>query len=190
MLKRYSFVLLLFVCALGIAENIDDPKEPELIINPDFVNKERYNLIYKKEKQDEFFKGYVKSLTSFYLEGLVWEGNEQGNQRIHIDFVKGIYITGYTIEKKTFDDLSLVFYFPYQFDIVLKSGDIKKKVRGRIPQIDSFVVYNEYGDEKCFTYFGRYWQEDKKQFSDNGSSNFDETPPIPEGVVRYIEFNR
>jgi len=84
--------------------------------------------------------------------------------------------------------LSVVFYFPYVFDIKLKNGTEIKGAKGRIKELDSFEVYNEIGKEKCFTYFIRYWLEDKKVFSDDGSSNFNEKAKVPKDVVIFLDF--
>jgi len=166
-------------------DNIKDPKDP--VVKGD---KSNTNVKIEYQKQDGFFiKGYVKKLSNFYLSGLVWDGNENANQNILIDFVESIRINAYTPVKKQNKNLSVVFYFPYIFDIKLKNGTEIKGAKGRIKELDSFEVYNEIGKEKCYTYFIRYWLEDKKIFSDNGSSDFNEKAKVPKEVVIFLDFS-
>ena len=76
------------------------------------ASKERYNITVKKE-DGFFYKGYIENSKGFYLNDLTWEGNESGNRKIMIDFVKSIRVMGYKINIKTFDQLSLVYYVPH-----------------------------------------------------------------------------
>jgi hypothetical protein len=145
-----------------------------------------YNVEFQNQK-GVFGKGILKELKGFYLK-LTWPGNESGSEEILIDFVKSIRIKGYTPVKKSKDNLSLVYYFPQVYDIELKDGKKIKGAQGRIQELDSFVVYNSTGRVKCYTYFVRYWLEDKKMFNDNKSKNFDESPKVPDQVVIYVEF--
>ncbi len=185
------FIVTFLVCTILLNGQVKTPKDPT---DPnkdstDSVPKAKYNLEIKK--QDGFFyKCFAEGMNGFYLDGLTWEGNESGNRKIMIDFVKSINIRGYKINVKTFDNLSLVYYVPQVFDIELKNGQSIKNAQGTIKQLDVFDVYDEMGKEKMYTFFVRYWQEDKKVFSDNNSDDFNETPAIPKNVVTFIEFTK
>ncbi len=185
--KFLSIIILLTAFCANAIEivNPESPKEPEA--EKKNITKKQYNIEFKKQ-DGLFYRGYTESMTGFYLDKLTWDGNSEGNQAKLIDFVKSINIKGYKMSKRTAENLSLVYYIPYIFDIELKNGTIIKDAKGRIPQIDSFYVFDETGKEKCFTYFMRYWLEDKRIFSDNNSDDYDETPPLPKELVTFIEF--
>lgn len=193
--KKRLFVLL-FVCFVSFlfAVEVKEPVEPD---DPSAsetketatITKGKYNLDFKKQ-DGLFYRGYVESLTGFYLDSLTWEGNREGNQAKLIDFVRSIHVKGYQMVKRSAGNLSIVYYIPRIFDIELKNGQMIQNAEGRIPELDTFYVYDETGKEKCFTYFVRYWLEDKKQFSDNGSDDFDETPPLPKELVTFLEFTK
>lgn len=186
--KIWSFFILFTVVCTHAIEivNPESPKDPEA--GNTNITKKQYNIDFKKQ-DGLFYRGFTEGMTGFYLDQLTWEGNSEGNQAKLIDFVKSINIKGYKMSKRTAENLSAVYYVPYIFDIELKNGTMIKNAKGRIPQIDSFYVYDETGKEKCFTYFLRYWLEDKRIFSDNNSDDYDETPPLPKELVTFIEFN-
>lgn len=185
--KIVSFIILLTAFYANAIEivNPESPKDPE--VEKKNITKKQYNIEFKKQ-DGLFYRGYTEGMTGFYLDKLTWDGNSEGNQAKLIDFVKSINIKGYKMSKRTAENLSLVYYIPYIFDIELKNGSMIKDAKGRIPQIDSFYVFDETGKEKCFTYFMRYWLEDKRVFSDNNSNDYDETPPLPKELVTFIEF--
>ena len=194
-LLLFSYVLIVPLYSGNILKEPIDPRNPnlnanvsDLIIsdNDDKENQINCKIEYKK-KSGFFNKGIIKKFSGQYLN-LTWAGNEIGSQEILIDFVKSISIKGYITEKKRKKNLSLVFYFPYLFDIELKNGEHIKNAKGRMKQLDSFVAYNSMGKEKCFTYFVRYWLEDRKIFNDNKSADYSEIPNVPKSVVIYIEF--
>lgn len=159
---------------------LDENKEKDIIIE------EKNNIKYQNKKGD-ITEGVTNDFKGVYLN-LTWEGNEIGSQKILLDFVKSIKINGYSRTKKTKENLGIIFYFPNTFDLELKDGKIIKNAKGRINQLESFLVYNSIGKQKCYTYFIRYWLEDKQIFNDNKSSNFYESPKIPDSVIIYIEF--
>ncbi|HPO48971.1 MAG TPA: hypothetical protein PLO89_01470 [Spirochaetota bacterium] len=185
-MKKILFCICLFVNLFIFSEDtVKDPNDPT--VKGD-TEKKTVNLEY--QKQDGFFyKGYIEQFTNFYLSGLVWEGNENANQNILIDFVESVRVNAYTTVKKQNKNLSIVFYFPYIFDIKLKNGTEIKNAKGRIKELESFEVYNEIGKEKCYTYFIRYWLEDKKIFSDNNSNDFNEKAKVPKEVVIFLDFS-
>lgn len=186
--KIWAFLVFFTVFCTHAIEivNPESPKDPGA--EKTNITKKQYNIDFKKQ-DGLFYRGFTEGMTGFYLDKLTWEGNSEGNQAKLIDFVKSINIKGYKMSKRTAENLSVVYYIPYIFDIELKNGTMIKDAKGRIPQIDSFYVYDETGKEKCFTYFLRYWLEDKRIFSDNNSADYDETPPLPKELVTFIEFN-
>lgn len=186
--KIWAFLVFFTVVCTHAIEivNPESPKDPGA--EKTNITKKQYNIDFKKQ-DGLFYRGFTEGMTGFYLDKLTWEGNSEGNQAKLIDFVKSINIKGYKMSKRTAENLSVVYYIPYIFDIELKNGTMIKDAKGRIPQIDSFYVYDETGKEKCFTYFLRYWLEDKRIFSDNNSADYDETPPLPKELVTFIEFN-
>lgn len=186
--KIWAFLVFFTVVCTHAIEivNPESPKDPSA--EKTNITKKQYNIDFKKQ-DGLFYRGFTEGMTGFYLDKLTWEGNSEGNQAKLIDFVKSINIKGYKMSKRTAENLSVVYYIPYIFDIELKNGTMIKDAKGRIPQIDSFYVYDETGKEKCFTYFLRYWLEDKRIFSDNNSADYDETPPLPKELVTFIEFN-
>ena len=186
--KIWAFLVFFTVVCTHAIEivNPESPKDPGA--EKTNITKKQYNIDFKKQ-DGHFYRGFTEGMTGFYLDKLTWEGNSEGNQAKLIDFVKSINIKGYKMSKRTAENLSVVYYIPYIFDIELKNGTMIKDAKGRIPQIDSFYVYDETGKEKCFTYFLRYWLEDKRIFSDNNSADYDETPPLPKELVTFIEFN-
>ena len=186
--KIWAFLVFFTVVCTHAIEivNPESPKDPGA--EKTNITKKQYNIDFKKQ-DGLFYRGFTEGMTGFYLDKLTWEGNSEGNQAKLIDFVKSINIKGYKMSKRTAENLSVVYYIPYIFDIELKNGTMIKDAKGRIPQIDSFYVYDDTGKEKCFTYFLRYWLEDKRIFSDNNSADYDETPPLPKELVTFIEFN-
>lgn len=186
--KIWSLLILFTVFCSHAIEivNPESPKDPGA--DKTGITKKQYNIDFKKQ-DGLFYRGYTEGMTGFYLDKLTWDGNSEGNQAKLIDFVKSINIKGYKMSKRTAENLSVVYYVPYIFDIELRNGTMIKDAKGRIPQIDSFYVFDETGKEKCFTYFLRYWLEDKRIFSDNNSNDYDETPPLPKELVTFIEFN-
>ena len=186
--KIWAFLVFFTVVCTHAIEivNPESPKDPGA--EKTNITKKQYNIDFKKQ-DGLFYRGFTEGMTGFYLDKLTWEGNSEGNQAKLIDFVKSINIKGYKMSKRTAENLSVVYYIPYIFDIELKNGTMIKDAKGRIPQIDSFYVYDETGKEKCCTYFLRYWLEDKRIFSDNNSADYDETPPLPKELVTFIEFN-
>lgn len=185
--KIWSLLILFTVFCSHAIEivNPESPKDPGA--DKTGITKKQYNIDFKKQ-DGLFYRGYTEGMTGFYLDKLTWDGNSEGNQAKLIDFVKSINIKGYKMSKRTAENLSVVYYVPYIFDIELRNGTMIKDAKGRIPQIDSFYVFDETGKEKCFTYFLRYWLEDKRVFSDNNSNDYDETPPLPKELVTFIEF--
>jgi hypothetical protein len=200
-MKRIIFIIFVFFtlslsCKDATIKGPKDPAEPVIKVQEDesssATSSEAENIDYNIEFQNQkgvFGKGVIKELKGFYLK-LTWPGNEDGSQELLIDFVKSIRIKGYSPIKKNKDNLnlSLVYYMPQMYDIELKDGKSIKGARGRIEELDSFVVFNATGRLKCYTYFGRYWLEDKKMFNDNKSTNFNESPKVPDSVIIYIEF--
>ncbi|MBP5705835.1 MAG: hypothetical protein J6W76_01015, partial [Spirochaetales bacterium] len=55
-------------------------------------------------------------------------------------------------------------------------------------ELDSFTITTVLGKQKCYTYFVRYWLEDKGEFVHNGSKDINEKPEVPDEAVIYIEF--
>lgn len=198
-MKRTIFIIFVFLtlslsCKDSTVKSPKNPEEPVIKVQEDesssAISSEQEKVDYNVEFQNQkgvFGKGIIKELKGFYLK-LTWPGNENGSEEILIDFVKSIRIKGYTPVKKSKDNLSLVYYFPQVYDIELKDGKKIKGAKGRIQELDSFVVYNSTGRVKCYTYFVRYWLEDKKIFNDNKSPNFNESPRVPDPVVIYVEF--
>jgi len=181
--KIFVFFVLLFILS-SIKSDPKDPDEPR--VKGDNTKK-KFNIEYRK--QNGFYtKAYIEDMKSFYLTNLMWDGNENKEQHIYIDFVKSIEIKGYTTKKIQKDNLSFVFYIPYVFDIELKNGTSIKNAKGRIKELETFTAYNEIGREKCYTYFVRYWLEDKQMFLHNNSKDFNEKPKVPDSTVVYIEF--
>lgn len=192
--KIYIFIIIIFLFSQLsiIGEDIktpDKPNDPYVAnLDDDVNNKKEDNINIEFQYQNgKYNKGIIKDLSNSYLK-LSWEGNEMGNQEILMSFVRSMRIKGYTMVKKKNDKLGMVFYFPHIFDIELKDGIIIKDAEGRVEEIESFLVYNSVGRQKCFTYFVRYWLEDKKVFSDNMSNDYYETPKVPDSVVIYLEF--
>lgn len=177
-------IFLLTMQSYGLEDPVD-PDEPNVSGTND-EGENKFNIEYQKQS-GIFNKGIIKDIKGFYLK-LTWEGNETGSQLILIDFVKSIRVRGYKMVKKKKDNLGIVYYFPYIFDIELKEGKFIKNAEGKIKELESFLVYNTFGKEKCFTYFIRYWLEDKKIFNDNMSSDYNESPKVPDSVVIYVEF--
>jgi hypothetical protein len=190
--KRFLTLIMITLLQLslfGQNTGVKNPDEPVVGGDNSKTNDPKYNVNLSYKKQNGFSKkGIVKGLKGSYIKGLVWDGNEGGNQDILIDFVKSIKINGYTMIEKKKDNLSTIFYYPYIFDIVLTDGTKINGAKGRINDIASFEVFNDTGKEKCFTYFIRYWLSDKKMFSDNKSTMYEESPKIPDTLVVYLEF--
>jgi hypothetical protein len=169
------------------ARDLTDPTDPTVKGDTSTNSGAESNIVYLKQNGQQY-KGIVKNLKGFYLKGLVWEGNDNASQEILIDFVDRINIRGYTQVKKQKDNLSIIFYIPYQFDIKLKNGTEFHNAKGRIKELESFEVYNEIGKGKCYTYFIRYWLEDQGKFQDNQSKDYNEKAKVPNDVVISLEF--
>jgi len=180
MLKKIILYLSLFFVNISLFAQSDENIKSNLKDN-------RFNFFYQKQN-GELFRAVSSKFTGFFLKGLSWKDNEYKAKTLLIDLVKNIKITGYTQVKKQSGDLSIVYYFPYIYDIELKNGTKIKNASGRIVEFDSFEVDTDYGKEKCFTYFIRYWLEDKKMFSDNNSTDYSEKVNVPEELVIYLEF--
>ena len=178
--KIILFLPLLFLNVFLFAQSDETTKSN--------IKDNKFNFVYQKHS-GELFRAVANKFTGFYLSNISWKDNENKVKTLLIDFVKNIKITGYTqVKKQTGGDLSIIYYFPYMYDIELKNGIKIKNASGRINEIDSFEVFTEFGKEKCFTYFIRYWLEDKKVFSDNNSSNYGEKVDVPKELVVYLEF--
>ena len=184
-----KLLIFIFISFSFLLNGADDPKNPDdPKIDNDNKTVKKFNIEYRKE--DGFYtKGVIEGMKGFYLNELSWKGNENRDQNIYIDFVKSIEVKGYTMKKTQKDNLSIVFYIPYLFDIELKNGTSIKGAIGRIKEIESFTAYNEIGREKCYTYFMRYWLEDKQMFLHNSSKDYNEKPEVPKSTVVFIEFN-
>jgi len=181
MLKRIIlFLLSIFFVNISLLAQSDGTTKSNL-------KDDKFNFVYQKQS-GEFFRAVANKFTGFYLNNLSWKDNENKTQTLLIDFIKNIKITGYTQLKKQNGNLSVVYYFPYTYDIELKNGTKFENVSGRIQEFDSFEVFTEFGKEKCFTYFIRYWLEDEKKFSDNNSSDYSEKVDVPKQLVIYLEF--
>jgi hypothetical protein len=192
MLKKILIIALLVIFQLSAFSQTSSLKNPTTpTVKTSDSNSSANNVTIDFQKQSgALSKGIAIGLKGFYIKGLVWAGNENANQDILIDFVRNIRVKGYTIVKKLNGNLAAVFYYPYIFDIEMNDGSTIKGAKGRIQELESFEVFNDRGREKCYTYFMRYWLEDKKIFSDNSSKNFEETPKVPKQAVIYIEFNK
>jgi hypothetical protein len=198
MKRLIFFIFILFTISLSCKDSIKvpkDPKEPD-VIKAEPENKENKNESLKagsdyqvdfQNQKGNFGKGKIVQMKDFYLK-LVWDGNDTGSQKITIANVKSLRVRGYTPVKKTKDKLSVVFYYPYMFDLELKDGKVIKNAKGSIKELESFAVANDRGSVKNYTYFVRYWLEDKKMFNDNKSKDFNEKPKVPDATVIYIEF--
>lgn len=182
---------LLFLITQDSLKLPDEPilKDDKITKNNDKTEVEKINNIQYQNKRGDITQGVMDDLKGIYVN-LTWPGNDTGTQKILFDFIKSIKIKEYTMVKKTKENLSAIFYFPNVYDLVLKDGKIIKDARGRINEIESFLVYNSIGKQKCYTYFMRYWLEDKQVFNDNKSSDYNELPGIPEAVITYIEFKK
>ncbi len=155
--------------------------------NKEYKKNNKFNIRYKNKNGDNK-QGIIENLSGIYLR-LNWKGNENGNQEILLDLVKAIRVKGYKMKKlKMNEKISRVYYIPFVFDIQLNDGTIIKNAKGRIQEFESFKVYNNLGKEKCYTYFMRYWLEDRQIYNDNNSGDYKEIPVIPKAVVVYIEF--
>jgi hypothetical protein len=188
MFKKSVLLLIIFQISfiLTAASNPKDPDNPSLK-----SGNSKDGIKIELQKQNGYFvKGTVSTLKGIALKGLSIDSSDKAMQSIPIDTVKTIRVKGYTMDKKTKDNLSMVFYYPYVFDIELNDGTKIKGAKGRIKEIESFELTNDKGSQKCYTYFIRYWLEDKKMFSDNKSKNYNETPKVNKDVVIYIEFNK
>ena len=194
---KILFLLFIFIITINLyskdtlsgPNNPDEPNIDSIDIgeDKDSNNKEySFNIEYQKQNGN-FGKGVLQKISNIYLN-LSWEGNQIGSQEILLDFIKSLRVKGYTMVKKQRKKLGVIFYFPYVFDIELNDGKIIKDAKGRIKELESFLVYNAMGREKCYTYFVRYWLEDKKIFNDNMSSDYNETPKVPDSVIIYLEF--
>lgn len=177
-----SFAIFTFSSILCAVDDPNNPKDP-------VVSKGDYNIEFQREN-GFFSKGYANEFENFYLKNLTWEDNLKGEEKISIDNVKSIRIKGYSPKKVKKENLSLVFYIPYVFDIELKNGAKIINATGRINEIESFYSFDENGKVKLYTYFMRYWLEDKGIFLHNNSSDFDESPEVPDDTVVYLEFSK
>lgn len=177
---------------LSAQSNPGEPDAPVIVSENDKVSRDSYNVAYKRQN-GFFYEGQFDGVNSLDLKKLEFEGSSR--QRIKFDEIKSIRVVGYTIKKKSFQDdkLSLVFYFPYLFDIELKNGEIVSRVKGRINKLEEFTIsyLDKNGQsvkEKCYAYFVRYWLEDQQAFADNNSEDFNETPTVHKETVTFIEF--
>jgi hypothetical protein len=196
MIKRLTFfIFILFTISLSCKDSIKTPKLPDepSVLKVQEENKSEsktttsdYSVNFQNQK-GSFGKGKLLSTKNFSLN-LVWDGNDSGAKKVSIDDVKTIRIKGYTPVKKVKDKLAIVSYRPYMFDLELKDGTIIKNAKGNIKELEMFTAYNGNNKVKCYTFFVRYWLEDKKMFNDNKSKDFNEKPKVPGEVVIYIEF--
>jgi hypothetical protein len=195
MKKLTIFIFILFTISLSCKDSIKTPKSPDepsvLKVQEESKSESKtatsdYNVNFQNQK-GSFGKGKLLSTKNFALN-LVWDGNESGGKKISIDNVKTLRVKGYTPVKKVKDKLGFVFYYPYMYDLELKDGTIVKNAKGNIKELESFTAYSGNNKIKCYTYFMRYWLEDKKMFNDNKSKDFNEKPKVPGEVVIYIEF--
>lgn len=194
-MKKTVLLLFLFSTMLTVAFAQSSPGEPDapvIVSENGNVSRDSYNVAYKRQN-GFFYEGQFEGVKSLDLNKLEFEGSSR--QRIKFDEIKSIRVVGYTIKKKSFNDdkLSLVFYFPYLFDIELKNGEMVNRVKGRINKLEEFTI--RYLDksgtsvsEKCYAYFVRYWLEDQQVFADNNSEDFNETPTVHNETVTFIEF--
>ncbi|MBR3731810.1 MAG: hypothetical protein IKQ61_12660 [Spirochaetales bacterium] len=190
MKKKIFITTALFFCAVlsFAADNPSIPINPTVAgDNSGSTNAKSVNIEIQRESS-VYTKCSTADLTGFNMTGLSWSGSANRNQTIPIDKVKSIKIKGYTMQKTTKDNLGVVFYFPYLYDIELIDGNVLTDVVGKVKQIDSFSVTTALGRQKCYTYFVRYWLEDKGEFAHNGSKDYNEKPEVPKEAVIYIEF--
>lgn|GEM_PF-1131687 len=205
-MKKLIFLITFFIVLIQSINNNElkepkDPDDPSIVFDADNFNNDDNDNKSKQEEKKEikynikyvnkagiFKKGIIDKLKGTYLK-LTWDENESGSQEVLIDFVRSIRIKGYKLHKKKYNDtLSIVYYYPYVYDIKMNDGKLIKNARGRIPELDSFTIYNNIGKEKCYTYFIRYWLEDKSVYNDNKSGDFNENPVVPDQVIIYLEF--
>jgi hypothetical protein len=185
-------IIILLIFKIYPIEEPNDPKDPGDTINSDLdkfedKNAKKFNIKYMNKK-GILKKGIIKNKSGIYFK-LSWDENESGLQEILIDFVQAIRIKGYKMDKqKVNNKLSRIFYVPYLYDIEFTDGKIIRNAKGKISFLDKFVVYNSLGKETCYTYFVRYWYEDKNMFHDNHSTNYNENPKVPDPTIVYIEF--
>lgn len=194
-MKKIMLLLFLFSTTLTVAFAQNSPGEPDapvIVSENGNVSRDSYNVAYKRQN-GFFYEGQFEGVKSLDLNKLEFEGSSR--QRIKFDEIKSIRVVGYTIKKKSFNDdkLSLVFYFPYLFDIELKNGEMINRVKGRINKLEEFSIryLDKSGtsvNEKCYAYFVRYWLEDQQVFADNNSDDFNETPTVHNETVTFIEF--
>ena len=190
-MKKFSFTLIAIIFCLGLTFAVDNPRNPSApSVSGDNNTKNGKSVNIEIQRESTIYtKGSSSDLTNFYMTGLTI-GNKN-NQSVQIDKVKSIRIKGYTMRKTTKDNLSVVFYFPYLYDIDLTDGQVLTDVVGKVKEIDSFTMKAENGvQQKCYTYFVRYWLEDKGEFAHNGSKDYNEKPEVPDEAVIYIEFKR
>ncbi len=190
-MKKLSFTLIMMIfclCLTFAADNPRNPSVPSVAGDDSSKNGKSVNIEIQRESAI-YTKGSSADLTNFYMTGLAI--GDKNNQSIQIDKVKSIRIKGYTMRKTTKDNLSVVFYFPYLYDIELTDGQVLIDVVGKVKEIDSFTMRAENGvQQKCYTYFVRYWLEDKGEFAHNGSKDYNEKPEVPDEAVIKIEFKR
>jgi hypothetical protein len=190
---RTFLILVLCLLPLTAALAQDQPDGPTDPDNPvlDGSTMSVDDLYLQYQRQDGVIsEGVLSGLSGTYLEGLTWEGNEDQSEQLLLDLVKSIRVRGYTMVKKVRGNLGIVFYFPHLYDIELKDGSTIIGAQGRVGDLESFTLFNTRGKEKVYTYFIRYWLEDKAMFNDNQSPNYEETPVVPDEVAIFVRFSK
>jgi hypothetical protein len=182
-----SAVSLISISAIFSEDQVKgpkNPKDPALDQKKDMTKETAYNVEFQNQK-GEFGKGaiIIKSGIKF---SLITKENE--NREILLDSVKSIRIKGYAMKKKTEANLSAVYYMPYMYDLALNDGSILQDLKGSISELELLNIESKLGKKKFYTYFMRWWLEDKKIFNDNKSANYYEKAKVPDAVVIYLEF--
>jgi hypothetical protein len=190
MRRLVLIILLLSVFSfLHAQDQPDGPTDPDSPSVSDGSMGEN-DLYLQFQRQDGALgEGVLPDMSGMYISDLVWEGSEDEPGSILIDEVKSIRIKGYTMVKKSRGNLGIVFYFPHLFDIVLKDNTQITSARGRIKELESFTLYSSEGQGKIYSYFIRYWLEDKGRFNDNGSADYNETPFVPAEAAIFLRFS-
>jgi len=189
MLRKILIISILVIFQFYLfSESLTNPKNPKGPNTQDDSAKTFATVEFQKQN-GLFLKGQVQGLKNYYIKGLSWVGNDNASQDILLDLVQNIRVKGYTmVRKPPSKNLTMILYYPYIFDITMKDGTKIAGAKGRIKQLETFELFTDVGKQKCYSYFVRYWLEDKKIFTDNNSKNYDENPKVPKDVVIYIEF--
>ena len=182
LLKKY-LVLFFLTNLLVSAKNTGQIKEPVFESKAD-SGTQKYNLRFQFQNRG-VKKGYIEKKPQIYLR---LSGSDIDGQELYLDAVKTLRVKAYQLFKKTKDNLGVVFYFPFVWDVELKDGTFYENGKGRIPELENFIAYTKDGRYRCYLYFIRYWYEDKKIFHDNKSADYNEIPKVPKNVVIYLEF--